>query len=506
MLFNSIDFIIFFPTVVIIYFLLPHKWRWILLLVASCYFYMSFKAFYILLLMSTVVVDYFMGALIEKSRDSKNGSAKVYLAIGVIFPLLILFIFKYFNFFNTTVADIASLFHLNYSPKILNLLLPVGISFYTFQSLSYVIEVYRGNQKAETNFGIFTVYVMFFPQLVAGPIERPQNLLKQFYEKHSFDYQRIASGLKLMAWGFFKKLVIADRAAIIVNEIYNSAQDYWGIYLLVGTIFFSFQVYCDFSGYSDIAIGAARIIGFRLMTNFKRPYFATSINELWGRWHISLISWFRDYLYIPMGGSRVAYWRWHYNILVMFIVSGIWHGANWTFVIWSALNGIYTIISILTEKFRQRITKLLGLVKIPTIHKIMRILITFTLFTFAAIFFRANTVTDAFYIVTHLFTDMDKFLSVLVTLDYEQLRNFLVVPGKTTIMGFSKPAFIPEIITLILAISVMLIIQTVQERSGIEDVTANKPWYIRWPLYYFMMFSLLFLGIFSNQQFIYFQF
>jgi len=313
MLFNSLEFLIFFPVVTLLYFLLPHRHRWWMLLAASCGFYMMFIPKYIIILAVTIIIDYVAGILAEKP-DLSPHKRKSILTISILSTCLVLFIFKYFNFFNTNFAHLAALLHWNYPIAALKLALPIGLSFHTFQSLSYVIEVYCGRQKAEHHFGIYSLYVMFYPQLVAGPIERPQNLLHQFYAKHAFDYQRVTDGLKLMVWGLFKKVVIADRLAIAVNTVYNDPHSFTGIPLIIATAFFAFQIYCDFSGYSDIAIGAAQVMGFRLMDNFNRPYFAKSIPEFWKRWHISLSTWFRDYLYIPLGGNRAKTWRWQYNL------------------------------------------------------------------------------------------------------------------------------------------------------------------------------------------------
>ena len=331
MLFNSINFIFFFIIVTFLYFALKHKYRWFLLLGSSCYFYMAFVPIYILILGFTIVIDYFAGIFLETSRGKKK---RLFLLASLIANIGVLCIFKYYNFLNTNLSIL--LHGAGYQNPIpyLSILLPIGLSFHTFQAMSYTIEVYRGNQKAERNFGIYALYVMFYPQLVAGPIERPQNLIHQFYEKHTFDYSRVVAGLKLMLWGLFKKIVIADRLAIYVNAVYNNPTHHSGITLILATVFFAFQIYCDFSGYSDIAIGAAKIMGFKLMTNFNRPYFSRNISEFWKRWHISLSTWFKDYLYISLGGRRVSIPRWYFNLLFVFLVSGLWHGANWTFLIW----------------------------------------------------------------------------------------------------------------------------------------------------------------------------
>src|SRR5882724_10012332 len=325
MVFNSLQFLIFFPVITILYFLLKRTGRIYMLLAASCYFYMAFIPVYILILIITILIDYFAGIFIARSEGRKK---KYFLWISIVSTCLVLFIFIYYNFFIGTANDLFTLFHV---PKVLNfanIILPIGLSFHTFQSLSYVIEVYRGRQKAERNFIVYALYVMFYPQLVAGPIERPQNLLHQFYEEHEFSYARVGEGLKQMTWGFFKKVVIADRLSILVDHVYNQAHHYQGWPLIVATYFFTFQIYCDFSGYSDIAIGAAKVMGFKLMDNFKRPYFSKSIPEFWRRWHISLSTWFRDYLYIPLGGNRVNAFRRQLNIFIVFLVSGLWHGAN----------------------------------------------------------------------------------------------------------------------------------------------------------------------------------
>ena len=306
MLFNSIHFIVFFIVVTSAYFALPYKYRWVLLLSASCYFYMAFVPVFILILVFTIIVDYFAGIFIEQSDGKKR---KLFLIASLIANIGVLVVFKYYNFMNENFTFLLKGFALENPLPFLKILLPIGLSFHTFQAMSYTIEVYRGNHKAERHFGIYALYVMFYPQLVAGPIERPQNILGQFYEKHDFDYDRVVNGLRLMLWGFFKKIVIADRLAVFVNEVYNQPNEYNGGAIWLSTFFFAIQIYCDFSGYTDIARGAARVMGYELLLNFNRPYFATSIKEFWSRWHISLSTWFRDYLYIPLGGNRVGVFR-----------------------------------------------------------------------------------------------------------------------------------------------------------------------------------------------------
>ena len=317
MLFNSFDFVFFYIIVTILYYVLPFKSRWFLLLAASCYFYMAFVPLYILILGFTIVVDYFAGIYIENAAGRRR---KILLICSLVANIGILAVFKYYNFINDNISILATNLNLTNNIPYLNILLPIGLSFHTFQAMSYTIEVYRGNQKAEKHFGIYSLYVMFYPQLVAGPIERPQNILSQMHVKHEFSYANISAGLKQMAWGFFKKLVVADRLSIYVETVYPNPELHNGTTVVISSLFFAIQIYCDFSGYSDIAIGAARTMGFDLMTNFKRPYFATSISDFWSRWHISLSTWFRDYLYIPLGGNRVKVSRRFLNLFIVFIV------------------------------------------------------------------------------------------------------------------------------------------------------------------------------------------
>lgn len=487
MLFNSIEFLFFFPIITSLYFILPHKYRWQMLLFASCIFYMAFIPVYILILAVTIVIDYFAGILIEQSEGKKR---KLYLIISIISTCMVLFVFKYFNFFNNSFSAIAAFFHLNYPIEALNIILPIGLSFHTFQSLSYVIEVYRCEQKAEKHFGIYSLYVMFYPQLVAGPIERPQNLLHQFYEKHEFDYDRITGGLKLMAWGMFKKVVIADRLAIVVNNIYSAPASFDGPTLALATICFAFQIYCDFSGYADIAVGAARVMGFRLMENFNMPYLSKSISEFWQRWHISLSTWFRDYLYITLGGNRVTRLKLYRNLLITFFISGLWHGANWTYVSWGVINGIYLVIGHWTKDFRNSITGFIGLNQFTWLHNWLKIIITFKLTCFAWIFFRARDMSDAFYIVIHIFSGW----STLLTSN-----------GYKNILNNTKLEYY-EFLVAIIAILLMIFIHTIIKDERKSPLFRAQPLIIRWSLYYSFILIIIFFGVFSRTQFIYFQF
>jgi len=344
MLFNSYNFLIFFPIVTLIYFLIPHKIRYIWLLITSYYFYMCWNAKYALILLFSTLVTYISGLLISKANNIKDKDEatewkKTYVAISFIINLSILFWFKYLDFVVENINSVLSCFNIQIlNNQSFDIVLPVGISFYIFQALSYTMDVYRGEIVAEKNFLKYALFVSFFPQLVAGPIERSKNLLKQIHERHYFDAQRVKDGLLLMIWGGFQKIVVADRVAIVVDTIFNNFPTYGGMYIVVGAVLFAVQIYCDFSGYSIIAIGSAKVMGFELMENFNAPYFSTSVSEFWRRWHISLSSWFRDYLYIPLGGNRKGKLRKYINLMIVFIVSGLWHGAEWSFIIWGALN------------------------------------------------------------------------------------------------------------------------------------------------------------------------
>jgi alginate O-acetyltransferase complex protein AlgI len=491
MLFNSIQFLIFFPIVTILYFVLPHRFRWFLLLLASCYFYMVFRPIYILILGFTIVIDYYAGIFIEKSVGKQR---KLYLVMSLVANIGVLAIFKYYNFLNLNLTWLLEGFDLKNPIPFLDILLPIGLSFHTFQAMSYTIEVYRGNQKAEYHFGIYALYVMFYPQLVAGPIERPQNVLHQFYEEHHFDYQRVTDGLKLMAWGMFKKVVIADRLAAMVDVVYADPYQHKGLPLLVATACFSIQIFCDFSGYSDIALGSAQVMGFKLMKNFDRPYFSKTISEFWRRWHISLSSWFRDYLYFPLGGNRVSKWRREYNLFVVFLVSGIWHGASWTYVIWGAIHGFYLVFANQTEGIRNQIVDAIGIKKLPTLYKIIQVIIIFCLTSFAWIFFRAMKVQDAFYIIQSMFTGLGEQLQQLGNKAFIE-KNVFLNQGAT---NFAMVIF---------AIFVMELVHLNQRGQNLREVLNQKPILFRWVLYYGIVLAILFLGMYDKPaQFIYFQF
>jgi D-alanyl-lipoteichoic acid acyltransferase DltB (MBOAT superfamily) len=361
---------------------------------------MFFKPEYILILAFTIVIDYFAGIWLENEPDKKK--RKKYLILSLIANISVLAVFKYYNFLNDNITGIVTIFGLKNPIQHLNWLLPIGLSFHTFQAMSYTIEVYRGNQKAERHFGIYALYVMFFPQLVAGPIERPQNMIHQFYVDHKFEYNNVVHGLNLIVYGLFKKIVVADRLSAYVNQVYANIDSQNSTTTILAVCFFSIQIYCDFSGYSDIARGTAKILGYDLMINFNRPYLAASVSEFWTRWHISLSTWFKDYLYIPLGGNRTGKWRWYRNLVIVFLVSGLWHGANWTFIIWGALHGFYIIFALLTHDSRLRLTKITGLAAFPVLNKIIDQIIVFAFVTLAWIFFRAENLHKAMEVIHKL--------------------------------------------------------------------------------------------------------
>ena len=467
MLFNSLHFFIFFIIVTLGYWSLGWKGRWRLLLFASCYFYMVFKPIYIFILFFTIIIDYFAGIWLEKTEGK---SRKWLLITSLISNIGILAFFKYYSFLFENLNHILGIFQVKNPLPIFDYMLPIGLSFHTFQAMSYTIEVYRGNQKAEHHFGIYALYVMFYPQLVAGPIERPQNILYQFHTKFEYDWEKVKSGLMMMAWGLFKKVVIADRLSMVVDFAYKNPSEQTGLTLLVATFFYTFQIYCDFSGYSDIALGSAKVMGFDLMENFRTPYFSTSISEFWRRWHISLSTWFRDYLYIPLGGNRVSEWRRYFNQFFVFMVSGLWHGAEWTFVIWGSLHGFYLIFAVLRDKYLPNI----GLPK-NLIGKSINLITTFILVMLAWVFFRAKGTYDAFLI-----------LKKMSSFSFSQV---LKTPLNQIEMWFSI---------------VLICFLLWKESKFFQINTKNNLQF--YGLSFVFTTLIYFFGVFNTNQFIYFQF
>lgn len=493
MSFNSLSFLIFFPVVTILYYITSHKWRWLVLLIASCMFYMAFIPWYIFILFYLIVVDYWAGLFISSKKGQKR---RVALFISILSNVGVLFLFKYFNFFQENTAQLAHIIHWNYSPQLLDLILPIGLSFHTFQSLSYVIEVYKRKYKPERHFGIYALYVMFYPQLVAGPIERPQELLPQFRTRHVFNENNVTEGLRRMLFGFFKKLVIADRLAILVNQIYGHPHYYVGFPLILATVAFAIQIYCDFSGYSDIAIGAAKVMGFSLRENFNYPYLARSIPDFWRRWHMSLYAWFRDYIYIPLGGNRKGKILQIRNILIVFFITGLWHGANWTYIVWGGIHGIYLVGALLIS---QQITPLIKIKLSPlslSIFHILQGIMTFALVCFAWIFFRAASLSDAFYIATHLTTGIGSLMKVLLHLQFTTFIQLAFLQGAG--LGLK----ISQIEIALIAIIILEFMQFIQRRKGI----VGFPLFIRWGIYVALTLMVLNLGPADQVPFIYFQF
>ena len=415
MSFNSIDFLIFLPIVVLGFFALPEKAKNIWLLIASYYFYMCWNAEYALLILASTAVTFFSGIILEKIKRSdrcakKEALKKATVACCLMINLGILFFFKYYNFAADLLTRALGLVHIRVHIPPIDVMLPVGISFYTFQALSYTMDVYRGDIAAEKSFFRYALFVSFFPQLVAGPIERSKNLLKQLSETHRFSFDRARDGILLMLWGFFLKIVIADRVAVFVDTVYENYAVYSGYYLVVATVLFAVQIYCDFAGYSTIAMGAAEILGFSLTDNFNAPYLSRSVAEFWRKWHISFTSWLKDYLYIPLGGSRKGTLRKNVNKLIVFLVSGLWHGAAVTYLIWGAVNGLYQVAGDVTKNARTRMVRALGLRRDTFSHKLLQTAGTFALIDFSWIFFRAPSLRDAIAIVRSIFTSANPWI------------------------------------------------------------------------------------------------
>ena len=469
MLFNSIPFLLFFPTVCVLYFLIPTihvRTRNLLLLIASYYFYMNWEPAYALLLLTSTILTYVAALGIGHFEDKRL--KKTFLVCSLVLNLAILFLFKYYNFLSSNIMMAMHSCGIGMELPKFGLLLPVGISFYTFQALGYSIDVYRGVTKVERNFFTYALFVSFFPQLVAGPIERSNNLLPQFKQQHRFNYESFMTGVRLMVWGYFMKLVLADRCALYVDAIFNNVDKQNGGSYLVASLLFPFQIYGDFAGYSLIAIGVAQVLGFRLMENFHRPYFACTIGEFWHRWHISLSTWFKDYVYIPLGGNRVGRLRNYFNLLVTFVVSGIWHGANWTFLCWGALHGLLLCAE-----------KALGISKkqYSGAKKFCHWLMTFILVCIAWILFRANNISDAVTVITGIFTN----------------------PGSP------KPET-ANFIAIALALAILLAKECSEEFSWKIRIAESESWLLR-HLYIIMMIAYIILfGILGGDQFIYFQF
>ena len=479
MLFNTLEFACFFAVVTLVYFRLPQGIRWLHLLLASCVFYMAFMPAYILILFFTITLDYFAGRVIEAT--TRPVARKVALLASLVANLGVLAVFKYHNFAAANLNWLLQGFGPDYGVRLVEFILPVGLSFHTFQAMAYVIEVYRGHQPAERHFGIYALYVMFYPQLVAGPVERPQNLIHQFREEHTFDYGRVTGGMKLMLWGLLKKCMIADRAAAFVDPVFADPGRWSGPEIALAAVLYAFQIYCDFSGYCDIAIGAARVIGYDLVQNFRQPYLAANIGDFWQRWHISLSTWFRDYVYLPLGGNRVPRMRWAGNVLLVFLLSGLWHGASWTFVAWGALHGAGYVAMRWTRPVRERLAAWSGLADWPRLGHGLAIGATFLFVSFAWIFFRSPDFDTAGRLVRGLFE------------------------GWTTSALANFDADGSALAVLLAALLAMGCPGVAQCFTGSPD-GVRHPAVIRWGLYYAAGLTVFFMGRFGEQQFIYFQF
>lgn len=468
MLFNSLHYLIFLPLVVVLYYFIKPKFRWILIFVASCYFYMAFVPKYILILFLIILIDYVSALTIEQVQ----GRLKLfYLVASLTANVLLLAFFKYFTFLNDNLEFVFSLFGKDYHRINLDIILPIGLSFHTFQSMSYTIEVYRGRQKAETHLGHFANYVLFFPQMVAGPIERYASLGRELKETHTPKYQNFSDGCKLILFGLFVKMTIADNLAPFVNEVYSDPMKHSSMEVLASIFAFSFQIYADFFGYSTIALGSAKLLGVTIMDNFKTPYLSKSVSEFWTRWHISLSTWFRDYLYISLGGNRVSIPRWAVNIMIVFMVSGLWHGASWTFVVWGALHGFM----LLAERFFSKVFNF----KIQdgwTFVNILLCIKTFVITSFIWIFFRAENFYQAKYMVKSLV----------------QWRGPFYISNE---MG-----------VLALIAAVVIAFDGFYYNSRFEQVLNQKKPFVRWLVYGLLIFGLMALSGVQKFAFIYFQF
>ena len=494
MLFNSLDFMIFFPIVVLVYFIIPRKIRYIWLLVVSYYFYMCWNAEYALLIGISTVITYLSGLLLEKYQ--RTWIRKLVVALSFISNIGILIFYKYFDFILENVNLVLQKMHVQLVSNPFDIILPVGISFYTFQALSYTMDVYRNEIEPEKNPLRYALFVSFFPQLVAGPIERSKNLLKQVKNVDNlklWNYDRVANGFVMMVWGLFQKMVIADRISIYVDSVYENLYAVGTMETVCAAIGFSIQIYCDFAAYSTIAIGAAKVMGFELMENFNTPYFATSIKDFWRRWHISLSTWFRDYLYIPMGGNRKGKIRKYFNVLVTFLVSGLWHGASWNYVLWGGLHGVYQVIGEILMPVRKKVVSLLKVNDKVFSYKLGQMVFTFSLTTLTWVFFRAKTLEEALYFFERMFTRWNPWVFF-----NEGLYNF----------GLDRV----EVNILFVALITMFLVEWVKytKNKVISDFLMEQNLWFRWGVVIGWIVGILVYGEyglnFDSNQFIYFQF
>lgn len=497
MLFNSLQFLLFFPVVAILYFLVPRRAQWVILLAASCFFYMTFRPVYILIPACTITVDYFAAIAMERSEGRIR---TLWLCASLFTNLGVLCLFKYFNFFNQTLTGLLTPLSLQNPVPFLKLIVPIGLSFHVFRSLSYTIEVYRKRYTAERHFGIFALYVLFFPELIAGPIERPQSFLPQLHREHGFVYADVVSGLQLAMFGFLKKVMIADRLAPFVAQVYDHPRGYPGISLVLATVGFAFQLYCDFSGYTDVALGIGQIFGLKLLQNFDRPFFSKSIAEFWRRWHISLSSWLRDYVYVPVAIDGLANVIKNIalveavSLVITFLVSGLWHGAAWTYVCFGGLNGLYLATQFLLKRPLNKVLTKSRMARWNWPIRFVSVGFTFSLFCFTLILFRAANLSDALYIMAHLTDGWGGMIRNLSSPPFVKM-NIILSQDKT------------EAIICFVCLLVLLSIHWIQRTGSVREILNRQHRWVRWSIYYAAIAAMLFFGAFNKtQQFIYVRF
>ena len=493
MLFTSLRFAAFLPVVFVVYYLMPPRHRWTLLLAAGACFYAWARPSHLLVLAAVTAIAYGGGLLVREEKPTRARRRNLALAVAATLGLLIAF--KYAGFACHSAGALVGMLGVSGDWPVLEIALPLGISFYAFRAVSYLVDVYRGDQPAELHLGRFALYVSFFPQLLAGPIERASRFLPQARAELRFDYTRVTDGLILMAWGFFKKLVVADRLAVFVNAVYGKPDACNGVSLIAATVYFAIQIYCDFSGYSDIAVGIGRLFGYDLMQNFDRPYHACSLSEFWQRWHISLSTWFRDYLYIPLGGNRTSSTRWVFNIAVVFVVSGLWHGANWTFVAWGVLHGTLLVVERFTARVRQCLCQALHLERSP-LRGALAFATTFAVVCLAWVPFRAESLADAAYIFRNLHTGLGTWLGACVQLRLSEILQPLYC---------GQP--LHHVVIAFLGMAVLETVHQFQRKGATLHSLRTKPALLRWSAYGALGLILILFGVLGKgTQFVYFQF
>lgn len=493
MLFNTLSFALFMTVVFLVYWILPHRFRWLVLLVANTYFYISFDVKYIFVLLFTTVASYFVGIAMENQTIQKK--KKILVGAGIVSVLIFLFVFKYLSFVISSVEPMLKALAIPVHETTLKLLMPAGISFYSFQMVGYLVDVYRGKIKAEHHFGKYAIFVSFFPNIASGPIERAGHFIPQIDTEKKFDYDSVVYGSRLLLWGMIKKVVFADKLAQYADIVFNNVYAFSGMSFVFATFFYTFQIYCDFSAYSDMAIGVAKMLGFDLPINFRSPYFATSITEFWSRWHISLSTWFRDYVYIPLGGNRVSKFKRNLNLIITFLVSGLWHGANWTFVLWGGIHGVCQVIEktakeAWTAYFEKKGASAQIMVNgkdkvLKAVGTICSTVLTFCIVSYAWMFFRANSITEAWYIAQNMFTDLS-------------LSSALMQMG----MGYGT------VLKVMVAIVFIMIFDYVNTKLDLLAWISKLPALLRWGIYVAAAIVVITLNLHGgvSQQFIYFNF